>query len=119
MLNCKQSEILTGRGSYAVILLVSPLESLTIAKFNSVSVHCFVVRSFFLLCTYTTFEYLAVYYFTWTAYVNVTILWKYSGNVRTCASSRYQAVSLLTHGLGTRLDQDLARMRFSYVSGHV
>ena len=47
----------TGWGSYAVILLVSPLVSLTIAKFNGVSVHCFVVAHF-QLCTYTTFEYL-------------------------------------------------------------
>ena len=57
MLNLTQSEILTGRGSYAVILLVLPLESLTIAKFNGVSVYCFVV-ALFQLCTYTTFEYL-------------------------------------------------------------
>ena len=49
--------MLTGWGSYAVILLVLPLESLTIAKFNGVSVHCFVV-AFFQICTYTTFEYL-------------------------------------------------------------
>ena len=47
----------TGGGSYAVILLVSSLGSLTIAKFNGVSVHCFVV-ALFQLCTYTTFEYL-------------------------------------------------------------
>ena len=42
-------------GSYAVILLVSPLVSLTIAKFNGLSVHCSVVAQ---LYTYTTFEYL-------------------------------------------------------------
>ena len=57
VLNLKQSEILTGQGSYAVILLVLPLESLTIAKFNSVSVYCFVV-ALFQLCMYTAFEYL-------------------------------------------------------------
>ena len=36
-------------------LLVSPLVSLTIAKFNGLSVHCSVVAQ---LYTYTTFEYL-------------------------------------------------------------
>ena len=46
-----------GGGSYAVILLVSRFGSLTIPKFNSVSVHCFVV-ALFQLCMYTTFEYL-------------------------------------------------------------
>ena len=46
MLDHKQSELGTGRGSYAVILLVLPLGSLTIAKFNGVSVHCFVVALF-------------------------------------------------------------------------
>ena len=40
MLNRKQSEILTGQGSYAVILLVLLLGSLKIAKFSGVSVHC-------------------------------------------------------------------------------
>ena len=43
VLDCKQSELGTGRGNYTVILLVSPLVSLTIAKFYGVSVHCFVV----------------------------------------------------------------------------
>ena len=47
MLDRKQSELGTGRGNYAVILLVSPLGSLTIAKFNGVSVHCSVVALFF------------------------------------------------------------------------
>ena len=46
VLDRKQSELGTGRGSYAVILLVSPLGSLTIAKFNGMSVHCFVVAHF-------------------------------------------------------------------------
>ena len=32
--------------SYAIILLVSLLGSLTIAKFNGLSVHCFVVAHF-------------------------------------------------------------------------
>lgn len=43
----------------SVILLVPLLGSLTIAKFNGVSVHCFVV-ALFQLCTYmyTTFEYI-------------------------------------------------------------
>ena len=46
MLDRKQSELGTGQGSYVVILLVSPLGSLTIAKFNGVSLHCFVVALF-------------------------------------------------------------------------
>ena len=41
-----------GQSSYAAILLVWPLGSLTIAKFNGVGVHCFVQ-----LYAYTTFEY--------------------------------------------------------------
>ena len=52
MLDRKQSELGTGRGSYAVILLVSPLGSLTIAKFKGVSVHCFVVALFSALYVY-------------------------------------------------------------------
>ena len=43
MLDRKQSKLGTGWGSYTVILLVLPLGSLTIVKFNGVSVHCFVV----------------------------------------------------------------------------
>ena len=61
MLDCKQSELGTGRGSYAIILLVLPLGSLTIAKFKGVSVHCFVV-ALFQLCTYTT-NILSIYIF--------------------------------------------------------
>ena len=65
----KQSELGKGRGSYAVILLVLPLGSLKIAKFNVVSVHCFVVALFSALYV------LSVYYCTWTIYINITILW--------------------------------------------
>ena len=54
MLDCKQSELGTGRGSYAVILLVSPLVSLTIAKFIGLSEHCYIIAQF---CMYTTFKY--------------------------------------------------------------
>ena len=39
-------------GSYAVILLVSPLGSLTIAKFDSVNERCFVVAHFSALYEY-------------------------------------------------------------------
>ena len=38
-----------GRGSYAIILLVSPLGSLTIANLFGLSVHCFVIAHFQLL----------------------------------------------------------------------
>ena len=59
MLDCKQSELGTGWGSYAVVLLVSPL---TIAKCNGLSERCFVV-ALFQLCMYTTFKYLARIFF--------------------------------------------------------
>ena len=42
----KQSELGIERGSYAIVLLASPLVSLTISKFISVSEHCFVVALF-------------------------------------------------------------------------
>ena len=45
-LTIKRSELGTGWCSYTVILLVSPLGSLTVAKFNGVSVHSFVVALF-------------------------------------------------------------------------
>ena len=54
----KQCQLGTGRGSYAVILLVLPLGSLTIAKYNGLSVLCFVVAYFSALYMCTTFEYL-------------------------------------------------------------
>ena len=41
-----------GGGSYIVILLVLPLGSLTIAKFNSLRMHCFVVAHFSALYVY-------------------------------------------------------------------
>ena len=103
MLDRKQSELGAGWGSYAVILLVSSLGSLTIAKFNGLNVHC--CSSFFSLVRILLSNILSVYYCTWTIYVNVTILRKHSGNGRACASSRYQAVFLLPHGLGTRLTE--------------
>ena len=52
MLNRKQSEILTGQGSYAVILLVLLLGSLKIAKFSGVSVHCNISSFFSALYVY-------------------------------------------------------------------
>ena len=52
MLDCKQSELGTGWGSYAIILLVPLLGSFTIAKFNGVSVYCFVVAHFSALYVY-------------------------------------------------------------------
>ena len=58
MLSCvldhKQSELGTGLSSYAVALLVLPLVSLTIATFNSLSEHYFVIA--YLLALY-------IYYF--------------------------------------------------------
>ena len=46
VLDREQSELGAGWGSYTVILLVSSLGSVTIAKFNSLNVHCFVVAHF-------------------------------------------------------------------------
>ena len=103
MLDRKQSELGAGWGSYAVILLVSSLGSLTIAKFNGLNVHCFVVAHFSDFVRILLSDILSIYYCMWTIYVNVTILRKYSGNGHACASSRYQAVFLLPHSLGTRL----------------
>ena len=53
VLDRKQTDLGRGRGSCAIILLVSPFGSPTIAKFNGVRVHCFAV-ALFQLCTYTT-----------------------------------------------------------------
>ena len=58
MLDRKQAELGTGRGNYAVILLVSPLGSLTIAKFNGLNVHCFVVAHFSALYVYYFYPYI-------------------------------------------------------------
>ena len=57
VLDLEQSELGAGWGSYAVILLVSSLGSVTIAKFNGLNVHC-LLWLIFKLCTYATFEYL-------------------------------------------------------------
>ena len=70
MLDRKQSKLDIGQGSYAVILLVWPFGSLTIAKFNGVSLHCFVVAVYSALYVY----YFRIYYHTWTIYINITIL---------------------------------------------
>ena len=52
VLDRKQSELSAGWGSYAVILLVSSLGPLSIAKFNGLNVHCFVVAHFSALYVY-------------------------------------------------------------------
>ena len=114
MLDRKQSDLCTGRGSYAVILLVSPLGSLTIAKFNGMSVHCFVVHVALFSVYY--FQILFLDYCTWTIYVSVTILRKYSGDGCACASSRYQAIFLLPRGLGMKLGL-IGPKRFTLVGG--
>ena len=54
-LDHKQSELDTGHGSYAIVLVVAPLVSLTIAKFISLSEHCFVAA-----IVYTVFKYLDI-----------------------------------------------------------
>ena len=62
MLSCvldhKQSELGTGLSSYAVVLLVLPLVSLTIATFNSLSEHYFVIAYLLALYIYYLYEYL-------------------------------------------------------------
>ena len=52
MLDRKQSESGIGWGSYAIVLLVLPLESLGIAKFIDLSECCFVVALFTVLYVY-------------------------------------------------------------------
>ena len=47
VLHHKQSELGTGRGSYAFVVLVSPLVSVSIAKLTSLSEHCFVMALYF------------------------------------------------------------------------
>ena len=117
MLDRKQSELGTAGGSYAVILLLLPLVSLTIAKFNGLSVYCSVVAHFSALYVYY-FRISCPYIIAcmWTIYVNVTILRKYSGNGHVCTSSQNQAVSLLPCGLGMRLMQTLTS--FKICDGH-
>ena len=88
VLDHKQSEFGSGWGSYVVILLVLPLGALAIVKFNGVSVH-FCSSSYSFART-LLLNILSVYYCTWTIDINVTILQKYSGNDRACASSRYR-----------------------------
>ena len=51
-LTVNQASWVQGGGSYAVILLVSPLVSLMIAKFNGLSVHCSVVAHLSALYVY-------------------------------------------------------------------
>ena len=50
-------------------------------------------------------EYFAQVWPTWTDYMNLTILQKYSRNGCACTNSRTRPLSLLPHGLGVRLNQ--------------
>ena len=88
-LTVNKASWIQGGGSYAVILLVSPLGSLTIANFYGLSVHCCssFFRAFFSFVRILLSNILSLYYCTWIIYVNTTILRKYSGNGRACASS--------------------------------
>ena len=90
----KKSELGRGPGSYAVILLVSPLGSVTIAYFNRVSVHCFVVALFSALYVYS-FQISCSYIIACGQ--PTSILRKYSGN------GRCQAIFLLPCSLDMRL----------------
>ena len=60
-LTVNKASLVQGGGSYAVILLVSRLVSLIIAKFNGLSVHC---SSFFSFKCLQLSNILSVYYFT-------------------------------------------------------
>ena len=71
VLHCKQSELGTGQGSYALVVLVSPLVSVMIAKLTSLSEHCFVIVLYFSCIRILLLNILSVYYSTWTSYVNV------------------------------------------------
>ena len=94
----KQSELGTGRGSY-ILVIVSPLVSVMIAKLTSLSEHCFVIALYFSCIRILLLNIFSVYYSTWTSYVNVTILQKYSGNVH----KQLIPGCFLPCGLGTRL----------------
>ena len=95
----KQSELGTGRGSYALAILVSPLVSVMIAKLTNLSDHCFVIALYFSCMRILLLNMFSVYYSTWTSYVNVTILRKYSGN----GHKQLIPGCFLPCGLGTRL----------------
>ena len=76
-----------------------------IAKFNGMSVHCFVVNSSFSFVGILLLKILSVYYSMWTSHMN--IVQKYNENGRTCAGSQYQSIFLLPCGLGTTLVSSL------------
>ena len=80
----KQSELGIGLGGYAIVLLVLPLVSFTIAKFIGVSECCFVISLYFSFVRILLSNILSIYCSMWTSYVNITILQKYSRNGHTC-----------------------------------
>jgi len=55
MLDCKQSELGTGQSSYVIVLVVSPLVSLMISKFISLSNRSFVAAIFSALYEYVSY----------------------------------------------------------------
>ena len=77
-LDCKQSDLGTGRGSYTVVLVVSPLVSLMIANFIGLS-ECLLWQLFFRLRTVRILllNILSGYYSMWSSYVHITISRKY------------------------------------------
>ena len=78
-----------------VSLLVSPLGSPTIVKFNSVSVHCF-LELFFSFVRVLLQNFLSVYYCTRAIYYNFTEIYTVAGT-----AAHAQAVIILL--LGTKL----------------
>ena len=103
MLGHKQSELGTGRQQLLRYLVSLAIGVTYDCQFLQLECALFCCSSFFSFVHILLSNILSVLYCTWTIYVNITILWKYSGNGHTCASSQYQAVSLLPCGLGTRL----------------
>ena len=79
-----------GGGSYAIICQYCRQDHLRLPNFNDVSV-LFCCSSFFSFVCVLLSNILSIYYCTWTMYINITILQKYSRSKHTCASGQYQA----------------------------
>ena len=100
---CLTIELGTGRGQLCRYLVSLAVGVTYDCQFLRLECTLFCCSSFFSFVCILLSNILSVYFCTWTIYVNITILRKYSENGRASASNRYQAVSLLPRGLGTRL----------------
>ena len=89
-----------------------------IAKFNGMSVHCFVVSSSFSFVCILLLKILSVYYSMWTSYMSIVQI--YNGKrLHMCSQwFQYQAVFLLPCGLGTTLVSSLDHILSTCPSPH-